>query len=431
MTDADRYGGYTPLRATRFYIPLLLQAFSQSLTYPLVASIVSHGSLGVDALTAFAQGQTVMFMIGALGGGLVMTGMVFARTLSGYRNFIRLNNLMMAVLLSVQVLLALPPFDCLIFAGLLNLPPHLASIAQETMLFGVVMQGAFFLRNIPIVALFNARASFEANLATIVRVVLCAVFPFAFIPLGLVGPRWGLAALTIPCIVEWLLSHLFARRFVRKLKDGGVANECGVGTQFKFTLPLSFGGFLMASAPFMVAFFVGRSIDSVAMLAIHYVTIGLANPVAYGALRMQAVAIQFPPEFPNDHRIFKFVAVAGLILGLIPLAAAHPSLCRWYFHTVQNIPSNNITLAQIVIACYALWPILQTFRGFAEGAAARLKRPRAILFAQIAYIASMTLVLWLLMLLHTPGWIMALIAIFTATASALAVVSLQLYLRRK
>ena len=83
MTDEDRYGGYTPGRATRFYIPLFLQAFAQSLTYPLVAAIVSHGRYGDETYAAYALGQNVMFMIGALGGGLVMTGMVFARTLAG------------------------------------------------------------------------------------------------------------------------------------------------------------------------------------------------------------------------------------------------------------------------------------------------------------------------------------------------------------
>ena len=69
-------GGFTPMRATRFFVPLLLQAFSQCLTYPLVAAIVSHGELGVKGYAAFAQGQTVMFLIGALGSGLVLTGIV-------------------------------------------------------------------------------------------------------------------------------------------------------------------------------------------------------------------------------------------------------------------------------------------------------------------------------------------------------------------
>ena len=91
---------------TRFYVPLLLQGFSQSLAYPLVAGIVTHGEFGVDALTAFSQGQMVMFMIGAIGGGLVTTGLVFAKTWMGYVAFKRLNTLMMSALLAVQCVVA-------------------------------------------------------------------------------------------------------------------------------------------------------------------------------------------------------------------------------------------------------------------------------------------------------------------------------------
>ena len=82
-------------RVTRFYVPLLLQAFSQSLSYPLVAGIVTHGAQGVNALTAFSQGLMIMFMIGAIGGGLITTGMVFAKTWYGYVAFRRLNSIMM------------------------------------------------------------------------------------------------------------------------------------------------------------------------------------------------------------------------------------------------------------------------------------------------------------------------------------------------
>ena len=47
-------------RMLMFYIPLAIQALSQILTYPLVASIVSHGRLGTDELAAFSQGQSLM-----------------------------------------------------------------------------------------------------------------------------------------------------------------------------------------------------------------------------------------------------------------------------------------------------------------------------------------------------------------------------------
>lgn len=44
------------------YIPLAIPALSQSLTYPLVASIVSHGWFGAHERAAFAQGRSLMFV---------------------------------------------------------------------------------------------------------------------------------------------------------------------------------------------------------------------------------------------------------------------------------------------------------------------------------------------------------------------------------
>ena len=438
MTDEDRYGGYTPGRATRFYIPLLLQAFSQSLTYPLVASIVAHGEYGVKTLTAFAQGQTVMFMIGALGGGLVMTGMVFGKALSGYRSFIRLNTWMMVVLLAVQMLLTLPPFDALIFQTMLNLPPELAAIARQTMRWGAIMQAVFFLRNVPLVVLFNNRASFEANIATLVRIVLTAASPYLFIKLGWTGAMWGLTATTGPCIVEYVLSHLFARKYVKKLSaplpdtsDEAPREDDGAIRQFNFTLPLSLGGFLLASSPFMVAAFVGRATEGVAMLAIHYVTIGLANPVSYGAFRMQAVAIQFPPEYPGDWRLVRYAACAGMILGVIPLIVALPGVSGWYFQVVQNVPQEHVHLARILMCGYAVWPMFQCVRGHAEGYAAWCKHPTAVLCGQFAHVSALVIVLATALHFGMPGWQMGITGILVATIATIFAVHATIRIFRK
>ena len=91
MRNSTETADYTPGRAARFYVPLVIQAVSQSLTYPLVAAIVSHGVNGVVDLAAFAQGQAVMFVIIAFGGGLLTTGMVFGRDREGFLAFRSLN----------------------------------------------------------------------------------------------------------------------------------------------------------------------------------------------------------------------------------------------------------------------------------------------------------------------------------------------------
>lgn len=405
-------------RVTRFYVPLLLQAFSQSLTYPLVAGIVTHGAFGVNALTAFSQGQMIMFMIGALGGGLVMTGMVFAVNRGGYLNFRRLNAAMMVALLLLQCVPALPPLNRIVFEGFFALPPDLADVARWTLLLGVVMNGSFFLRNVPMVVLFNNLQSGKANIATFVRILLTLGCAAVFPRLGWVGAYWGLLALTLGCIVEFVITWLYARPYVRELMREDGAESESVLSQFRFTLPLSLGGFLLMVSPLIVAAFVGRTANAADMLAIHYVTLGVANPVAYAALRMQAVAIEFPPEYEGDHRLLWYALAAGAVLGIIPLLFAFPHLGGWYFGTYQNVPPRILGTARLAVGIYSLICLIQVVRGRIEGIAAVRKRPDAVMAGQIGYTVALLTTLSVLRPFGLPGWVMAIIAIFVSPAFA-------------
>ena len=387
---------------TRFYVPLLLQGFSQSLAYPLVAGIVTHGAFGVDALTAFSQGQMVMFTIGAIGGGLVTTGLVFAKTWMGYVAFRRLNTLMMAALLALQCVVAMPPFSDWIFSGLFALPPELAVIASRTLLFGALMNGFFFLRNVPMVVLFNNLDSAKANYATLMRLAVTFALAVAFPRMGLVGPWWGLAALTFGVGVELAATWLFARPYVARLPNRTQAGDAKslpsiprlTLEQFRFTLPLSLGGFLLMLSPVAIAAFVGRTVDPKDMLAIH--------------------AIKFPPEYAGDRRLLAYAVVAGLLLGVIPLAFSTPLIGGWYFGTYQNVPPRIVGTARFAVGLYSLIAAVQAVRARVEGLAALAKRPKAIMAGQIAYTASLFAVCSILLPLGVPGWAMAVTAIFVA-----------------
>ncbi len=408
-------------RVTRFYVPLLLQAFSQSLTYPLVAGIVTHGPFGVNALTAFSQGQMIMFMIGALGGGLVMTGMVFGTNRRGYLNFRRLNGILMVALLLLQCIPALPPLNRLVFEGFFALPPDLADLARWTLLLGVVMNGSFFLRNVPMVVLFNNLQSGKANTATFIRILLTMACAAVFPRIGLVGAYWGLLALTLGCIVEYIITWLYARPYVRTLlSEEGPDAAAGesVATQFRFTLPLSLGGFLLMVSPLIVAAFVGRTANAADMLAIHYVTLGVANPVAYAALRMQAVAIEFPPEYKGDHRLLWFALAAGAVLGVIPFLFSLPHLGGWYFGFYQNVPPRILGTARLAVGIYSFICLIQVVRGRVEGLAAIRKRPDAVMAGQIGYTVALLTTLAILRPFGVAGWAMAVTAIFVAPAFA-------------
>ena len=423
---------------TRFYIPLLLQGFSQSLAYPLVAGIVTHGKHGVDALTAFSQGQMVMFMIGAIGGGLITTGLVFAKTWMGYVAFKRLNALMMAALLSVQCIVAMPPFSDWIFSGLFNLPKELAHIASRTLLFAAVMNGLFFLRNVPMVVLFNNLDSAKANYATLIRLVVTFALAVFFPRFGLVGPWWGLTALTFGVGVELVATWLFARPYVAQLPNRPKAEDKQplpniprlTLEQFRFTLPLSLGGFLLMLSPVAIAAFVGRTVDPKDMLAIHYVTLGVANPVAYAALRMQTVAIKFPPEYAGDRRLLAYAIVAGLLLGIVPLVFSTPLIGEWYFGLYQNVPPRIISTARLVIGLYSLIAVVQMIRSRVEGLAVLAKRPKIIMAGQIAYTVSLFAVCAILLPMGVPGWAMAVTAIYIAPVCVTSTIYAMLALKR-
>lgn len=406
-------------RVTRFYLPLLLQGFSQSLTYPLVAGIVTSGVLGADVLPAFSQGLMIMFMIGALGGGLVTTGLVFAKTRLGYLSFRRLNNLMAVVLISVQAIAALPPFDAWIFEGFFNLPPELAVIARRMLFFGTVMNFGFFVRNLPLVVLFNHYESGKANFGTFIRILVTLAFSLVLPRFDCVGPDWGLFALTVGVWVETLVTWLYARPYVATLPNPSPEAEPPdsqklLTEQFRFTMPLALGGFLLACAPLVIAAFVARTADGMEMLKIHYVTIWVANPFAFGALRLQTVAVKFPGEYPGDRRLLVYSIVAGLLLGLAPLLFATPYLGRLYFCGYQNLSESLLPTARLAIGSYVFICLIQAIRARIEGLAAYAKRSDAVMYGQIAYTLALLVVCAILLPLGCPGWAMAVIAIHVA-----------------
>jgi hypothetical protein len=188
--------------------------------------------------------------------------------------------------------------------------------------------------------------------------------------------------------------------------------------QFRFTVPLSFGAGLLAVSPFMTAAFVGRAANPADMLAIHYVTLGIANPVAYAALRMQAVAIQFPPEWTGDRRLLRFAVVSGLLLGIVPLLFSLPSIGGWYYGKCQNMPPRILDTTRFVSFLYSFICMIHTVRGRMEGLAALNKCPSAVMAGQFAYFFALVAVLAVALPLGVPGWAMSVSAIYTAPVAA-------------
>ncbi len=376
-------------RMLRFFVPLAVQSASQSLSFLLVASIVAHGHLREQELAAYAQGQSIIWILGAIGGGLITTCMVFGRSRTGMANFLRLNVAIMAAAVALELLCCVPPLDGAVFGGLLGLSGEKAWIARRTLLFCIPMQATFFLRNPYLAQLLVEKRSGAANLATLARVGLALALAPAMIRLGLVGHAWGALAITLPLVLETWLTRRFALPGMRALADAPGAETASVGEQFRFTMPLSFGGVMISATMLGTAYFLGHAPDAAAALPVHYVVTGLFNPVSFAALRMQSVTIAFPPgEDGVDRRApGAFASMVGAALCLILLLPQIPAFARLYFVRVQNLPPELVGYARAALAIAAPIPLLQALKGHGEGLAALRRRPNAILTDQAVYAA--------------------------------------------
>ena len=376
-------------RMLRFFVPLAVQSASQSLSFLLVASIVAHGHLREQELAAYAQGQSIIWILGAIGGGLITTCMVFGRSRTGMANFLRLNAAIMAAAVALELLCCVPPLDGAVFGGLLGLSGEKAWIARRTLLFCIPMQATFFLRNPYLAQLLVEKRSGAANLATLARVGLALALAPAMIGLGLVGHAWGALAITLPLVLETWLTRRFALPGMRALADAPGAETASVGEQLRFTMPLSFGGVMISATMLGTAYFLGHAPDAAAALPVHYVVTGLFNPVSFAALRMQSVTIAFPPgEDGVDRRApGAFAAMVGAAMCLILLLPQIPAFARLYFVRVQNLPPELVGYARAALAIAAPIPLLQALKGHGEGLAALRRRPNAILTDQAVYAA--------------------------------------------
>jgi len=428
MTDNALISQGTP-NLTRFFAPLALQAASQGLTYPLVAMVASRGSGGPLNLAGLAQSNTLMYMLGTFGFGLVTAGMVFGRTREGYHQF-RTVTLNLGLLVALfQGLLCVPQVSHLLLGRLIGLPPSIEHPAAITLLATVPLQFLFFIR-IPFqVPMYNARATGKASLATILRILLTAVLSPLFCLAGAVGPLWAVVCLSFPVGLEVAASAWLARPYLARLE----ASET-VPTKkeiFLFNLPLSIGGYLLSLSSILLGAFIARAASPERMLPAYYLALGLATPVAYGATRVLEVVLAFPPAFEADHRTLKFAVAAGAALGLLPLLFILPGLSDLYYVRLQNLDPDSLPLVRVAALALALYPVCVAVRAQGEGLAGLAGKPMTVVAGQAMFMATILVTGGMLLALGIDGNLIGGIALCFGSLASTATLRLLLRWIRK
>ena len=412
-------------RLVAYFVPLALQAASQSLSYPLIAMVASHGEGGALNLAGVAQSNILMFLAATLGGGLVTAGMVFGRTRKGFERFVSINNLLSVVTLVLQAALCIPAVGHVVFSRLLGLPLSIERPAAEAFPFTIVLNVLFYARNPYQVLLYNNGASGRASAATFARIGLTLGLSPLFCSWGLVGPRWSMVCQTIPVAIETLVSWWYSRPFAAALPDD-VAPAISPRAMLLFTLPLSLGTFLMTLSGMILGAVIARSAQPERMLPVYYLAAGLANPAAYAASRVQNVVITFPPRSRDDNRVLRFSVVASALISFVPLIFLLPGFSHWYYVDVQRLPLVDLPLVATTALLFVGFPITVALRCHREGLAALEHRTPTILAGDIAYLAALGLVASACLALSVPGNIIGPLAVAGSNLASLGTMVLLL-----
>ena len=364
--------------------------------------VASRGPGGPLNLAGLAQANIVMFFFGMFAISYVTTGMVYAKTREGYQKFRLVTILTGLTVISIQAVLCIPTLAHLLFGKIIGLPPSIEKPAHITFLVSIPLQFLFFLRIPYFVVMYIGKATGKASLATIVRLVLTALLSLLFCNLGLVGPIWAVVCLTTPVAIETLVSRIFASGFLSSLKacpqDPPRAREI-----FFFNLPLSVGGYFLSASAIILASFIARAPDPDRVLPVYYLALGLANPVAFAATRIQTIVLAFPPQSPQDRSTLGFSLAAGAILGILPIIFILPGLAEFYFIKLQKAALQDLQLVRMTAIALVFFPFSVAIRAQSEGLAAWLKKPATVLGGHALFMVTIILAGFTLLFLGTPG----------------------------
>jgi hypothetical protein len=389
-------------KLTRFFIPLAIQAASQSLSYPLVAMVASRGPGGPLNLAGLAQSNTIMFFLGMFAISSVTTGMVYAKSLEGYQKFRLVTRMTGLGVIAAQAVLCIPVLSHFLFGRLIGLPPEIEQPAKITLLSCIPLQFLFFFRIPYFVVMYSGRATGKASLATVARIILTALLSPFFCLLGLVGPIWAVVCLTLPVAAEALISAIFAAPFLKALRPSTTPPP-NAGEIFIFNLPLSVGGYFLSGSAIILASFIARAPDPERILPVYYLALGLANPAAFAATRIQTIVLAFPPQFTGDRQTLRFALAAGAVLGFIPLIFTLPGMAEFYYVQLQNLQASDLDLVRLTAVFLIFFPLSVAIRAHSEGLAAWLKKPTTVMAGHALFMATIIVAGFALFNLGMPG----------------------------
>ena len=417
-------------RFCAFFVPLALQSVSQSLSYPLVAMVASRGDGGALNMAGMAQASSIMGLFWTFGIGMMTAGMVYVRSQEAYRRFVVINRLMILALMLLYGLCCIPVCAHQIFGVLLGLPPSMERPAVLAFWTAFPILPVFHLRTPFYVVLYNHKATGQAFVATVVRILLTLVLSPVMCYGGLVGPVWAMVCLGVPVACESLMARVMAQPYHHQMPHSD-AKPPRYGEVIGFALTLSLGALFVTLSGFMLSAFIARAPNPEHTLPVYCAVMGLAGPVAYGARRQMELMITFYHEPAVRRFLFRFSLAAGLIMGIIPLFFIVPGIRDWYYIDLQRLGAEDMRMVTVTAFALVLFPVVVGIRGLSEGVASCYRKPSTILAGQAVYLAMVVVLAFAALQLGMPGHWIGPVSLILANLGAAGIVQWSLYWDRQ
>lgn len=409
-----------------YFIPLAIQAISQSFTYPLVAIVATQGEGGPLNFAGLMQGINIMNIMGMLGSGLITTGMVFGKSKEGYESFRKLTIILGFIVCFLQLLLVVPAIAHFVLGTLLNLPEQIEKAAYKTVLVSIPLQILFFIRNPYTVVLYNHKATTKASIPSFARIFLTAIMAKLFVTIGLVGPSWAMVCIGVPVALETALYKYFATPYIKNLQPSNIETPKKMD-MFLFNIPLSISTVLVFFTTFLMAAYIARAPNSVQMLPIYYLALGLVSPMNFAASKIQPIVILFADETKGQFILPKYSLYAGIVLGAIPLLFLFPWTSQLYYVNIQNLNPEDLPLVKETALLLFFVPIAVALRAYTEGLAAYLKKNTTYITGQAIYLSTAAVIGFFALNLGLSGNLIGGVGLIFANLASAATMRLSLF----
>ncbi len=390
-----------------FWLPLAATWLMMSAEGPYVAAIIAR--MPEAALNLAAYG--VAFSLAWLVESPIMMLLTASNSLVGDRqSFLALRRFayrLNAAVTAVMVILAVPAVFGFVGGRLMGLPPEVAELAHAAVAILIPWPAAIGYRRFYQDILVRHGLTRRVAYGTVVRLASMSMTAAALAlwsPLG--GASIGGAALAAGVVVEAVASRLMARRVVARLaaKPDGPAQGTPPLTQrdiLRFYYPLALTSMISLVTGPLLTFFMGRSRQPIASLAVLPVVQSLVFLFRSGGVAFQEVGVALTGRGLEHQReigracrqLATGASIALAVVLFTPLADA-------WLRQVSGLPRELAEFALLPARLLVLLPALEYWLSYQRSRFILTGQTRVITVATAIEVAGIALLLWLCI-----GWL--------------------------